>query len=95
VTRETVAALLAGRGDAPVAVCSYDDGRGHPLVFARSTFPDLEALHGDKGVWKLLDRRAEDVVGVPIPGRVPADVDTWEDYEAVLAESGSSSDTSA
>lgn len=95
VTRETVAALLAGRGDAPVAVCSYDDGRGHPLVFARSTFPDLEGLHGDKGVWKLLDRRAQDVVGVPIPGRVPADVDTWEDYEAVLAESGSSSDSSA
>ena len=91
VTRETVAELLAGRGDAPLAACDYEDGRGHPLAFARSTFPDLAALHGDKGVWKLLDRRAQDVVGVPVAGRIPPDVDTWENYQAVLAEWGSSS----
>ena len=36
VTAETVRALLAGRGDAPLAVCRYDDGRGHPIAFARS-----------------------------------------------------------
>jgi molybdenum cofactor cytidylyltransferase len=86
VTPAAVAALVAGRGDAPLAACSYDDGRGHPLAFARSTFAELETLHGDKGVWKLLDRRAADVVDVPVSGRIPLDVDTWEDYEAVLAE---------
>ena len=95
VTRETVAALLAGRGDAPLAACDYEDGRGHPLAFARSTFPDLAALHGDKGVWKLLDRRAQDVVGVPVAGRIPQDVDTWDDYRALLGESGSRNDTAA
>jgi molybdenum cofactor cytidylyltransferase len=84
VTPETVAALLAGRGDAPLAACRYEDGRGHPLAFSRAVFGDLAALHGDKGVWKLLDRRAGDVVDVPVPGRVPLDVDTWEDYQAVL-----------
>ena len=41
VTPATVAALLDGRGDAPLAACRYDDGRGHPLAFARSTFPEL------------------------------------------------------
>ncbi|WP_370552544.1 NTP transferase domain-containing protein [Conexibacter sp. CPCC 206217] len=85
VTPATVAALLAGRGDAPLAACRYDDGRGHPLVFAREVFGELAALHGDKGVWKLLDRRVDDVVDVPIPGPIPLDVDTWADYEAVLA----------
>jgi len=85
VTAMTVAALLAGRGDAPLAACAYEDGRGHPLAFARSTFAELEALHGDKGVWKLLDRRAADVVDVPISGRIPADINTLEDYRAVLA----------
>jgi molybdenum cofactor cytidylyltransferase len=85
VTPGTVAALLDGRGDAPLAACAYEDGRGHPLAFARGTFADLAALHGDKGVWKLMDRRADEVVDVPVPGRVPLDVDTWEDYEAVLA----------
>ena len=54
---QTVAALLAGRGDAVLAACSYEDGRGHPLAFGRGVFADLGALHGDRGVWKLLDRR--------------------------------------
>jgi molybdenum cofactor cytidylyltransferase len=88
VTPATVAALLAARGDAPLAVCRYDDGRGHPIAFAPTVFPELAVLHGDKGVWRLLDERADEVVDVPIAGRVPLDVDTMEDYEAVLAEAG-------
>ena len=81
----TVAALVAGRGDAPLAVCRYDDGRGHPFAFARAVFGDLGRLHGDKAVWKLLERRAGAVAEVTVPGPVPLDVDTWEDYEALLA----------
>ena len=80
----TVAALLAGRGDAPLAICRYDDGRGHPIAFARSVFADLAGLHGDKGVWRLLDQRADEVAEVPIAGPIPLDVDTPEDYQAVL-----------
>ena len=83
VVPATVAALLEGRGDAPLAVCRYDDGRGHPFAFARSTFGELAELHGDKGVWKLLDRHASEVAEVPVPGPVPPDVDTWADYELV------------
>lgn len=85
VTPESVAALLAGRGGAPIAACAYGDGRGHPLAFARSVFPELQALHGDKGVWKLLDRCSGDVVDVAVGGRVPPDVDTWDDYLTCLA----------
>ena len=88
VGASTVAALLAGRGDAPIAACVYEDGRGHPLAFARSVFGELGALHGDKGVWKLLDRRASEVVDVPVAGSIPRDVDTWEDYEAVVEALG-------
>ena len=87
-TPQTVSALLAGRGDAPLAVCAYEDGRGHPIAFARGVFANLADLHGDKGVWRLLDRRSDDVVEVPIAGPVPRDVDTAADYEAVLAEAG-------
>ena len=86
VTPATVQTLLDGRGDAPLAVCRYDDGRGHPLAFDRSVFAQLGDLHGDKGVWRLLDERAGDVVEVPIAGPVPLDVDTPEDYRAVLEE---------
>ena len=88
VTVETVEALLAARGDAPMAVCRYEDGRGHPFAFHRRMFEELADLHGDKGVWRLLDQRADDVVEVRIAGPVPLDVDTPEDYEAVLAAAG-------
>ncbi len=85
VVPASVHALLDGRGDAPLAVCRYDDGRGHPFAFARSTFGDLADLHGDKGVWKLLDRRADEVAEVRVEGDVPLDIDTWEDYQALLS----------
>jgi molybdenum cofactor cytidylyltransferase len=88
VTEAAVGTLLAARGDAPLALCRYDEGRGHPIAFARSTFPELADLHGDKGVWRLLGRRAGDVTEVPVPGRIPLDVDTPEDYRALLAAAG-------
>jgi molybdenum cofactor cytidylyltransferase len=80
----TVGALLDGRGDAPLAVCAYEDGRGHPLAFARRMFGELAGLHGDKGVWKLLDRFSAELIDVQIEGPVPRDVDTWDDYQAVI-----------
>jgi molybdenum cofactor cytidylyltransferase len=73
----------AARGHA-VGVCSYDDTLGHPLWFDRSMFDTLRGLHGDKAVWKLVDA-GDDVVRVPVPGDVPLDVDTWDDYTALLA----------
>ena len=85
VTTETIAKLLAGRGEAPLAVCRYDDGRGHPIAFGRSVFHELANLHGDKGVWRLLDQRAGEVTEVAIGGAIPLDVDTPEDYEALIA----------
>jgi molybdenum cofactor cytidylyltransferase len=84
VNPASVRALIAGRGDAELAVCRYEDGRGHPFAFARSAFGDLAALHGDKGVWKLLDRAGDAVAEVPVSGAIPPDVDTWEGYEAAL-----------
>jgi molybdenum cofactor cytidylyltransferase len=79
-----IEALLDGRGDAPLAACAYSDGRGHPLAFARSMFGELAGLHGDKGVWKLMDRYAGELVDVGIDGPIPLDVDTWDDYRRVL-----------
>jgi molybdenum cofactor cytidylyltransferase len=88
VSPASVRALLAGRDDAELAVCRYEDGRGHPFAFARSAFADLAALHGDKGVWRLLDRARDAVAEVPVSGAIPPDVDTWEDYEAALTRLG-------
>jgi molybdenum cofactor cytidylyltransferase len=82
-----VRTLLARLGQAPMGVSRYEDGRGHPFAFRRSMFPALGELHGDKAVWKLLEERAGEVAEVRVPGRVPPDVDTWEDYEALVGSS--------
>ncbi|HET8593080.1 MAG TPA: NTP transferase domain-containing protein, partial [Solirubrobacterales bacterium] len=87
----TIRALIAtcDEGTA-LAACLYDDGRGHPLAFGKALFGELRDLHGDKAVWKLIDRLADQVVEVRTPGSIPPDVDTREDYEAILAEAGTS-----
>jgi molybdenum cofactor cytidylyltransferase len=92
VSVDAIHALVAGARGHAVGVCSYDDALGHPLWFDRSMWETLRGLHGDKGVWKLVDAgdatadgRA-DVVRVPVPGVVPRDVDTWDDYHALLGE---------
>ena len=74
----------AESADAALAVCRYDDGRGHPFWFDRSTFADLAELHGDKAVWKLLESGRYAVTEAAIDGTVPIDVDTWADYERLL-----------
>jgi CTP:molybdopterin cytidylyltransferase MocA len=93
VTAASVCNLVRGSGQAPIAVCRYDDGRGHPFAFSPEVFGELAELHGDKAVWKLLDRRPELVTEVRMAGPVPLDVDTWEDYEAVLSAASLASAT--
>jgi molybdenum cofactor cytidylyltransferase len=84
VTASAIGALVAGADGHVVGVCAYDDGLGHPLWFDRRMFGTLVGLHGDKAVWKLVDT-GEDVAHVEVAGPVPLDVDTWADYEALLA----------
>jgi molybdenum cofactor cytidylyltransferase len=85
VTVETIEVLVAGAHGHAVGVCSYDDGLGHPLWFDRSMFDTLAGLHGDKAVWKLVDAD-RDVARVGVQGGIPRDVDTWDDYRALLED---------
>ncbi len=68
-----------------IIVCSYRDGIGHPFYFAKDTFSALTDLHGDKAVWKVIESGEFAVFEVAIDDDVPLDVDTWEDYERLLA----------
>ncbi len=76
--------LIEHAADAPLGVCRYSNGRGHPFWFHRDVFDDLLALHGDKAVWKLLESGRYPVTDVEIDGPVPPDVDTWEDYQTLI-----------
>ena len=81
VVPATVRVLLAARGDAAVTVCRYDDGHGFPYAFGPAAFGGLRALRADRDLPRLL----HDVAEVPVAGRVPLRVDSWADYEALVA----------
>jgi molybdenum cofactor cytidylyltransferase len=71
------------------AVTAYDDGIGHPFLFSAAAFPTLRTLHGDKAVWKIVDRAPVDQVArVAVDGPVPLDVDTPADYATVCEAFG-------
>jgi molybdenum cofactor cytidylyltransferase len=86
VSPDAVRRLIGEAGTSPLGVCRYADGRGHPFWFHRDVFADLLTLHGDKAVWKLLESGRYPVADVEVAGAVPLDVDTWDDYEALMAQ---------
>ncbi len=84
VAAVTVERLITEGGGSPITVCRYTDGIGHPFWFHRSIFGELEKLHGDKGVWKLIESGLVPVSELAVDGGVPLDVDTWDDYRRLL-----------
>jgi molybdenum cofactor cytidylyltransferase len=82
IESETIAAVIAGwcHTQTPIVRVSYHGRSGHPMLFARSLYGQLKALHGDKGVWKLCDAHPEWVYEVEVDQPYPSDVNTWADY---------------
>jgi molybdenum cofactor cytidylyltransferase len=69
---------------APIALCSYQGRKGHPMIFAHSMFPQLIDLHGDKAAWKLVDANAARVQEVKFDLPYPDDINTPEDFERLV-----------
>jgi molybdenum cofactor cytidylyltransferase len=84
ISPTTVERLIVA-GSSTIVVCRYDDGIGHPFWLSRSTFGDLGQLHGDKGLWKVIESGRFTLHDLPVGGSVPPDVDTWNDYRRLLA----------
>jgi molybdenum cofactor cytidylyltransferase len=80
----TLRRMIVDAPGADIMVCRYDDGIGHPFWLSRSVFGELRQLHGDKGVWKLVESGRRAVRELEVPGPIPVDVDTWDDYRRLL-----------
>jgi molybdenum cofactor cytidylyltransferase len=81
VARRLCDAWRASGGTARAVAPVYRDGRGHPVLFARSCFSELSALRGDSGARALLDAMSNDLVLVSVESDAPRDVDTREMLE--------------
>ncbi|HWF88254.1 MAG TPA: nucleotidyltransferase family protein [Pyrinomonadaceae bacterium] len=84
VTPEIIDGLGAEWHDAPIALCSYQGRKGHPMIFARSLFSELVDLHGDKAAWKLVDANAPLVQEVEFDIPYPDDINTPEDFARLI-----------
>jgi molybdenum cofactor cytidylyltransferase len=74
---------------AAIVAPTYGGLRGNPVLFASLAYPLLHGLTGDQGARPVLRARADLVREVPLDApSPPADIDTWEDYRAVLAAAG-------
>ena len=67
-----------------ITVCRYADGIGHPFWLSRGVVGELRQLHGDKGVWKLVESGPHPVRELEVDGPIPLDVDTWDDYQRLV-----------
>ena len=65
-------------GGAAAVAPRYVDGRGHPVLFGRTTFAALSTLEGDAGARTVLEALGAGLALVDVPGAMPVDVDTPE-----------------
>lgn len=80
----TVRDLVAHGALENVGACRYANGWGHPLWLGRAVFGELSELVDDRAVWTLFARADADRFELPVDGRVPLDVGTWDQYRALL-----------
>lgn len=86
VGAEAYRRLAAAYDDgATLAVATYGDARGNPVLLARTLWAEARRLDGDEGARALM--RTHPVVGVPCDDTGdPRDVDTLEDLRALEME---------
>lgn len=75
--------MASGEGPPPVVRSRYLDRPGHPVVFPRAVFEELEALAGDRGALAWMEKHPGRIREVELEAEAPVDVDTEADYRNV------------
>lgn len=87
ITESTINTLLQlqKEKDTPMAAAYYDDVLGTPALFHKSIFNEILSLKGDMGAKKIIKSRPEEVAKLHFEKGL-LDIDTKEDYQALLRE---------
>lgn len=73
-------------GGAAAIQAAYGGMPGHPVLFDRSLWPELERTEGDEGARAILAANPQWRTLVEIGGEPPRDIDTEDDYVRARAE---------
>ncbi|HEY9759157.1 MAG TPA: nucleotidyltransferase family protein [Oculatellaceae cyanobacterium] len=68
-----------------IVASTFGDTIGSPALFDRQFFPQLQLLQGDRGAKSVILQNKSKLIEVSTPG-AQVDVDTREDYEALLRQ---------
>jgi molybdenum cofactor cytidylyltransferase len=65
----------------------YNGERGNPVLFDASLFPQLLEITGDGGARSVIERHRSEVARIELGASMASyDVDTWDAYQAVVAQ---------
>jgi len=71
---------------APIVIPTHQGRRGHPTLFARPLFAELQAAPLDEGARVVVRAHSDQILELPInDDEILADLDTPEQYQAWLA----------
>lgn len=87
ITTESIDAMVDLWADAQpwAAVTVHRDRVSHPFLLSRDAVEETRGLEGSKVLWRALVESGDDrVVRIDAPGDAPSDINTREDYEALL-----------
>ncbi|MGH9332866.1 MAG: NTP transferase domain-containing protein, partial [Vicinamibacteria bacterium] len=91
VRRETLDELLRAHAETGSVVVypEYRGQQGHPVLWHRSLFDELQRLEGDRGAKPVLERHRARALALPVedPG-VCLDIDTPADYARAVSSAG-------
>lgn len=76
----------------PIVVSAYNNTWGTPALFDRMFWPELKNLMGQRGAQKVALRHPNQVEAVPFEDGI-YDIDTHDDYNALVATMGLSKST--
>ncbi len=68
-----------------MAIPRYHDKRGHPVLFTWRLAMEVSRLAADENLSSLTEKKFPRLE-VAMPGNAPRDLDTWEDYQALMPE---------
>jgi molybdenum cofactor cytidylyltransferase len=72
---------------APIVAPRFGSQRGNPVIFDRSLVPELLLVVGDTGAREVVAKHRDRLATLELPdGQAFVDVDTWEDYQKLAAE---------
>ena len=71
---------------AAIVQARYQGVIGHPVLFDRSLFDELDSVEGDRGARQVIARHPDLVQFADMDQDAPLDIDTESDYERVLCQ---------